>query len=276
MHQSRGIVMRKQTASTRPGCLFEEDFLRRTLGAISNTPEVALTELVANAWDAGAAEVKLTIPEELDEKLVIEDDGTGMTLSEFRHKWMTLGYDRIRHQGYWAEFPQERQDWKRPAYGRNGVGRHGMLCFASEYSVETRRDGVASIFTVSASTGRNPFELLREETKRATGHGTRLIARVARNLPSVEQVTNVLAARFLHDPQFTVRVNGRFVPLADHSGLVDRQIIRFADECTAEAFFVDSTKAARTTQYQGVAFWAGPRLVGDPSWTGLASKNPKR
>lgn len=37
------------------GSLFEEDYLVRTLGRIANDPETALTELVANAWDAGAS-----------------------------------------------------------------------------------------------------------------------------------------------------------------------------------------------------------------------------
>ena len=32
-------------ANVGQGCLYEEDFLLRTLGAIANTPEVALTEL---------------------------------------------------------------------------------------------------------------------------------------------------------------------------------------------------------------------------------------
>lgn len=53
------------------GCLFEHDFLRRTLGAVANTPEIALTELVANAWDAGASKVQIVIPEEAENFLVI-------------------------------------------------------------------------------------------------------------------------------------------------------------------------------------------------------------
>src|ERR1700722_988165 len=259
-------VVKKSAPKGRQGCLFEEDFLRRTLGPVANTPDVALTELVANAWDAGAATVDLTIPDDIDQLLTVEDDGTGMSSADFRKKWMTLGYDRVRQQGYWADFPPERSDWKRPAYGRNGVGRHGMLCFASEYQVETRRDGVSSLFTVSTAAGDNPFELLNEERASATGHGTKLMAKVTRNLPSPDRVRDVLSARFLHDPQFTVRVNGRFIPLAELAGLINHETLHFADGHEVEAFFVDSTKSARTTQYQGVAFWVGRRLVGDPSW----------
>jgi hypothetical protein len=142
-----------------------------------------------------------------------------------------------------------------------------MLCFASEYKVETRRAGVLSIFTVSTAVGKDPFELVNEESRKARGHGTKLVARVTRNLPSAERIRGVLAARFLHDPQFIVKVNGKSVPLAEHKGLVDRRTIWFDQGSSAEAFFIDSTKASRTTQYQGVAFWVGHRLVGDPSWT---------
>ena len=35
--------------------LFEEDYLLRELGQVAHVPQVALTELVANAWDAGAS-----------------------------------------------------------------------------------------------------------------------------------------------------------------------------------------------------------------------------
>jgi hypothetical protein len=259
-------VATRSSAKGRQGCLFEEDFLRRTLGPVANTPDVALTELVANAWDAGAATVDLTIPDDFGQRLIVEDDGTGMSSADFRKKWMTLGYDRVREQGYWADFPPERSQWKRRAYGRNGIGRHGMLCFASEYQVETRRSGSMSLFTVSTSAGDNPFELLKEEKADATGHGTRLVAAVTRNLPPADRVRDVVSARFLHDPQFTVRVNGRSIPLAEHAGLINHETLRFAEGHEVEAFFVDSTKSARTTQYQGVAFWVGGRLVGDPSW----------
>ena len=38
--------------------LFEDDYLLRELGQVAHVPQVALTELVANAWDAGATRVE--------------------------------------------------------------------------------------------------------------------------------------------------------------------------------------------------------------------------
>lgn len=260
---------KKASRSSSPlqGCLFEQDFLVRTLGSIVQSPEVALTELVANAWDAGASEVKITVPEgDEDDVLVIQDDGVGMTDEQFREKWMTLGYDRVRHQGMWAEFPSERGDWRRPAYGRNGVGRHAMLCFAPMYEIETRRSGKVSRFTVSTAEGNDPFVILKESVSAGRGHGTKLKTAATHNLPSADWVRNILSARFLHDPRFTVTVNGKSVHLSEHQGLVDMTALIVEDGLKADAYFIDSTKSAKTTQYQGVAFWVGGRLVGDPAW----------
>lgn len=249
------------------GSLFEEDFLVRTLGTISHVADVALTELVANAWDAGASEVRITIPDQRGDELRIEDDGTGMTPAQFKQRWMTLGYDRVRHQGKYAEYPPDREGARRHAYGHNGVGRHGMLCFADEYVVETRVGGKGGRFTVTTSSGSEPFALIREERITKPGHGTRLTARVVRNLPDSEKIRGVLAARFLYDPRFRVVVNDKVVPLHAHAGLREQKTLSIADGIMAEASCIDSSDTGRTGQQHGVAFWVGNRLVGEPSWT---------
>src|SRR4051812_4305286 len=109
--------------------LFEEDYLLRELGPVAHVPQAALTELVANAWDAGASTIQLVLPSDLGGTLTVTDDGHGMTPEQFRRRWMTLRYDRLKHQGPNVEFPKGRARRPRKAYGRNGVGRHGLLCF---------------------------------------------------------------------------------------------------------------------------------------------------
>ncbi len=229
------------------GSLFEEDYLLRTLGSISNSPDVALTELVANAWDAGAAKVEIFIPESIDGELIVRDDGCGMTREHFEKRWMTLGYNRIKHQGVSADFPPERANWRRSAYGRNGMGRHGLLCFAPTYHVETKRDGTGSRFTVATSSGTEPFTVKKFESFKASGHGTVLTAIASRNIPSADRIRDVLSARFLHDPQFSVYVNGKSVPFSEHTGLIDKAVLKVNDTLSVEAYFIDSTKSARTT-----------------------------
>ena len=59
------------------------------LNLYSNTPAV-LSEVVANSYDADALEVKIDISQESD-KIVIIDDGNGMTLQEINEKFLRVG-----------------------------------------------------------------------------------------------------------------------------------------------------------------------------------------
>lgn len=247
------------------GSLFEEDYLIRTLGAVAHYPDVALTELVANAWDAGATKVEILIPENYDEMLVVSDNGVGLTLEEFHDRWMRLGYNRVKYQGKKAVFPDGQQG-SRLAYGRKGVGRHGLLCFNDIYKVITVCGGYENHFTVSTESEKQPFVLQNESGKKSDGHRTRLEVDVKRNLPDPKNILEVISARFLHDPQFEITINGNSVQLEDHSGLIETTTLEVPPNICFEVLFIDTSKAARSTLYQGVAFWQGGRLVGEPSW----------
>lgn len=248
------------------GSFFEEDYLIRTLGDLANSPDIALTELVANAWDAGATQVEITIPNDKIAEIIVKDNGTGLTPDEFRKRWMTLGYNRLKHQGEHVEFPPGSDMGYRRVFGRNGVGRHGMLCFANQYIVETTRNGTLSKFEVSASSGNQPFKIIQEEILIGGGHGTIIRAKVERNLPDAYSIREILSARFLHDPQFCVIVNGKSIDLTEHKGLIENNEIIINDSVKLDIYVVDSTKSARTIRQHGVAFWVGNRLVGEPSW----------
>lgn len=248
------------------GSLFEEDYLLRTLGRIAHDPDVALTELVANAWDAGAASVEITVPSAKQNTLVVSDDGHGMTAEQFKVRWMTLGYDREKHQGQDVEFPPERKNLRRRAYGRNGVGRHGLLCFADRYEVETWREGGGTQFVVSTHSQQTPFRIESASTFRRNGHGTRLSVVVERHLPDADHAREILSARFLHDPEFVVRVNQQSISLPELAGLIEQATLKITKTLSVEAFVVDSTKTAQSTIYQGIAFWVNNRLVGTPGW----------
>ncbi|UUZ47512.1 hypothetical protein LP420_30365 [Massilia sp. B-10] len=63
-----------------------------------------------------------------------------------------------------------------------------------------------------------------------------------------------------------VRVNGASIALPEHSGLVEKVSLPVGPDMTIDAFVVDSTRGAKSTLYQGIAFWVNGRLVGTPSW----------
>ncbi len=252
---------------------FEDDFLLRTLGDIVRVPDTALSELVANAWDAGAARVHVTIPEASGETLSVEDDGCGLTKAQFEERWMRLAYNRQKHQGSDAEFPPGREG-RRRAYGRNGQGRHGLLCFADEYVVETTRDGRLHRFRVNTASGNGAFESHLVASEDRTGHGTKLLVQVERHRPDPDRIREELASRFLFDPQFLVSVNRVSLPLAELPG-VESDRIEVEDVATKRQIvlhlYVVQADAGRTKRQSGVAFWVGGRLVGQPGWTVLGT-----
>lgn len=250
------------------GSLFEENFLVRSVPAgLTMVSDVALTELVANAWDAGATKVEITIPEKQDDWLVVKDNGAGLSKEEFGTRWMTLGYDRLRHQGRLADRPPNWKGGKRQAFGRNGVGRHGLLCFADEYEVETKKGGTSWTILVRTSSGEHPLEAVYlQEKKTARGTGTRLRARVIRNLPDPARIRRLIAARFIHDPSFTLIVNGEKLDLFAFSNDNHQYPIIIDNKQRGTLHVVDADTRSHRLFHHGVAFWVNCRLVGTPGW----------
>jgi len=247
---------------------FEKNYIHRTTGNITSRPDIALTELIANAWDACAVKVNITLPNEPGEEIMIEDDGTGMSEEEFKERWLTLAYNRLEHQGKDVETPPERNHIKRVAYGKNGVGRHGMLCFADYYNIKTWKDGVCLECDISIDSGNSPISIDNYKTYHKRGHGTILTTNIKEINYNEKDMKEVLSARYLYDPEFKIYVNGSEVNLEDHSGLVLNEEIKILNnQIKLKVYIIDSSVTATKSKYHGVAFWVNKRLVGEPSWS---------
>ena len=247
--------------------LFEKDYILRSLGSIVTDPEVALTELVANAWDAGASHVKIIIPKTINGILSIEDDGVGMTEDEFQNRWMKLRYDRLHDQGKYVQFPNPTHK-PRMAFGRNGVGRHGLFCFGDEYTVITCKNEKKYTFVVQPNVEEHPFAVVGKKEEYSSLHGTKLEVVVDRHLPDEDHIREVISARFLQDPEFVIEVNNKILQLEDLCGEAKSKEILVPDtNIHIVAYFVDTTRSSKKSIFHGVAIWQSGRLVGNPSWT---------
>lgn len=76
-------------------------------------PEVALAELIKNAYDADALSCELSIS---SEAIVVKDDGHGMTEEQFLKNWMVVSSQRKGLQRFSRRF-------RRSMAGSKGVGR---------------------------------------------------------------------------------------------------------------------------------------------------------
>ncbi len=114
---------------------YEDRFWEQYVGTkLVSDPVIAIVELVANAWDAGAKKVEIEWPEESGDTLQIVDDGEGMTKLEFYRRWGGMSYDRIKYQGATVEVSFGNTVRTRRVFGKNGIGRFAGFCFASSAS----------------------------------------------------------------------------------------------------------------------------------------------
>jgi hypothetical protein len=263
--------MTKATAKTAKNgqFLFGTDFLHDHVGQIIDDPTVAVLELVANCYDAGADRVEIVWPALPGERLSITDNGTGMNRKEFETRWRTLKYDRVAEQGMEVVFPSGVPNKKRTAFGHNGKGRFSPLCFADEYHIETWKDGNCTTAVVQTATGGVfPFRCDVQGEKRKSGHGTCISLIARRNILPSPTVCEQIGFKFAVDPSFVVTVNNQTVKLLTLNRLSTEQV-QIDGFGTVTVYRLDPIKQERTTRLKGIAWWVNKRMVGEPSWEGL-------
>ena len=106
----------------------------------STLPPV-IGELVANAWDANATKVEITLPEtpinEQQSEIVITDNGMGMSDGDIRRKYLIIGRDRRENElSDKTPAPLERK-----VMGRKGIGKFSGFGIAKEIDIESVKDG---------------------------------------------------------------------------------------------------------------------------------------
>ena len=103
------------------------------LNLYSNVPAV-LSELIANAWDADAKNVEITISKHSEGKeIVITDDGSGMNINDINGKFLTVGYPR-RTESTIDRTPIN----DRLVMGRKGIGKLSVFSISEHIQVITK------------------------------------------------------------------------------------------------------------------------------------------
>jgi hypothetical protein len=248
---------------------FGDSFLNHHAGRIISDPHYAIVELVANCWDAGANRVDIHWPTSENGVLSIQDNGTGMTYDEFVRRWKELNYNRLKDQGQNVHFPKGCKQKNRLAFGRNGIGRHAMFCFADEYYVETKKDGMLHLFKVERNYNSTPFTITLQNKRKEKSHGTRIYTNAKENTEGLaSQISELIGSRFVADPEFKIYVNGCSVTLEDLDHLCDIYSVNVEGHGTVEIRRFDSERTGRTSKQSGLAWWVNRRLVGSSTWEG--------
>ena len=205
------------------------------VGLYSSTP-AALTELVANAWDADAKSVRINVDPE-GRTISIEDDGHGMDAADIQRKFLNVGYSRRQT----ADGNMSRSG-KRRVMGRKGIGKLAMFALADLVQVASQKRGSDAIgLTIDvpefkealASHKDNDLEEFKPD-RFARGQGTRLVLqKVLTGLNTTEPHLRLrLARRFsvLEDRDFTVLLNGSEITREDRGFYGHVQMLWVFDE----------------------------------------------
>jgi hypothetical protein len=99
---------------------------------------LAIFELVKNSYDADAENVTVTFIDlnSDNQKIIIEDDGSGMSPKIIEDVWLTIGTDFKRGKNR-----KESNKYKRVSFGNKGVGRLAVHKLAKEIELETQQMG---------------------------------------------------------------------------------------------------------------------------------------
>lgn len=106
----------------------------------------ALAELVANAYDAGAENVKINLCDSAsnDKRIIITDDGEGMSYSEVNDNFLIIGRKRRD-----TDVSRENAK-KRKITGKKGVGKLALFGIGQSIRIETSKSGekTKTVFTM--------------------------------------------------------------------------------------------------------------------------------
>jgi hypothetical protein len=88
---------------------------------------VAVLELIKNAYDADATTCSIKLS---DSALVVHDNGTGMSIDDFRNGWMRIGTSSKEGKTHSPVF-------RRPITGEKGIGRFAVRFLGRRLEIET-------------------------------------------------------------------------------------------------------------------------------------------
>ena len=107
----------------------------------------ALFELVKNCYDANAQNVFVEFynveTKNSDSKIIIRDDGLGMTLSDIRDKWMVVGTASKRREKFSPE------PYNRRYVGEKGIGRFAVDKLGGRVLIKTKKENETNELNVS-------------------------------------------------------------------------------------------------------------------------------
>lgn len=234
-----------------------------------------LSELVANAYDADANHVEIAWKNN-DDRVVVSDDGSGMTVNELNERFLKVGYKKRSEEGTRSTV------FDRPFMGRKGIGKLSVFSIARKVTVYSTKDGqshglVIDVGHLEEAIGKgeayfpDPVDVPADYAKKGTTIILDELKRKRADLTAVA-LRKRLARRFdvlddksPEDGGFVIEINGKRITWADRQELKKLEFIWQFGEETLPAdtlppdvtrFVIDNTLVRAGTDWR-VGGWFG-------------------
>lgn len=247
--------------------------LTALLGENYRSTEAAIKELIDNAWDAEATEVKVHLPAVMsDQPIVVADNGSGMKAEEVRLEYLNIANPRFTRKG---ERTPNRQ---RIVKGRKGVGKFAGLILAAEMELATEAHGARTEVRISkkllleaaADLEQVPLPFVTEACA-AGAHGTVITLRnLSQTLafPKAEKLRELLAYDYGKEADFVVYVNNERVFRHDIQGVSFTKEFVLPNGHTAQIKYTIADKPVPASR-AGIILRSGGKAIGRPHHFGL-------
>ncbi|NNN20591.1 MAG: TIGR02391 family protein [Acidimicrobiales bacterium] len=178
----------------------------------STLPPV-LAELIAKSYDADAEQVNVKLYDKSEKRIIVEDDGHGMTFDEINNNFLRIGRNRrVNHS--------EKSPGGRYVTGKKGLGKLSFFGIARTIEVSTTNSGFRNTFKLDwnkiiedggdedSSTKLTDYqpEMLEHDFAVTVANGTRItLSDIDRETDfDAEAVANNLAKIFIVDQDFKI------------------------------------------------------------------------
>ena len=245
-----------------------------------------ISEIIANAWDADAKKVDVVLPDKTtnsDFKIVVRDDGHGMSYEEIRKKYLLVGRKRRDEAG-----GEKTPSGRRPM-GRKGIGKLSTFGVANTVEIDTVRSKELSSFKMdledlrkcAKNTGKYRPKTTAVKEKTDLKDGTTVtLSNLKRKTPiDIQSVRRSIAKNFSAiGKEFKVLVNGKAITRADKLTNKDMEHTWKVNELIGDGKpdwrvtgWIGATRDPLDEEDRGISILARKKLIQGPTFFDIKS-----
>jgi hypothetical protein len=262
-----------------------------------STFPTALAELIANAYDAEATEVKISIYDRGDDKrIIVKDNGIGMSFQEIQDNFLVIGRNRREEED------KAENSIGRKIMGRKGLGKLALFGLGQKVTIETTKANIPEKITFNLdwddmkNSNKDYAPTFTPASSELNEHGTTVTLSVLkRKTPfnATKLATDISRLFFGLDDKFKVSMSiNDSEPIEITEDLRFKDLIREAEwEFPKFALDVDSgeglnyvnknrikgfiftTPKPLPSGLRGIYLFANKRMAASPSFFGLAESS---